>query len=330
MNKYLNKILIIDGSYFMHRAMKTPGMQELTTTTGIKSGGIFGFFRMLQAELSKYLGYFPIVCFDAGLAKRRTEMFPDYKANRKRLSADGLLAVGVKSEQDEYLIEFRRQRDDTIRLLKALGIPSLLIPGWEGDDLQYLLSKVCNEGVLLSDDKDMIQLVSPTITIRRSMRDETISWDETNTYYHHPRFTIRKAIIGDPSDNIPHVCQGVGEKTADKIALILENELFENYTKILEQYIIDNPKDRLNKKIEGLLQNWNQFIINYNLTDLSQVEAPAGFESMIKNIVLGISAAHNLVEAYKILGKYEMNTIFPDQILSKIKAASNNIIVEDS
>lgn len=88
MRKYLNKVLIIDGSYTLHRALHTPALQELVTTTGIKSGGVFGFLRMLQSEVKKFLGYFPIICWDKGLAKRRTELYPDYKANRKRMSAD--------------------------------------------------------------------------------------------------------------------------------------------------------------------------------------------------------------------------------------------------
>ena len=327
MQKYLNKILIVDGSYFLHRAMKTPSMQELETTTGIKSGGIFGFFRMIQSEIKKYGNYFPIVCFDAGLAKRRTDLFPEYKTNRARLSADALMATGQLSEADEYLIEFRKQRDDTIRLLKALGIPSLLLPGWEGDDLMYLLSKVCAEGIVLSDDKDMIQLVSPTITIRRPMRDETITWADSDISYRHPHFTVKKAIIGDPSDNIPKCGKGLGDKTAEKIAALVDNTEFDTYKTVLENYVTENNKEALSKKVSVLLENWEQFIINYNLTDLSQVQPPVGFESMIKNIIFGISGAINLIEAYKILGKYEMNTIYPDQMIAKVKQTIDNVIM---
>ena len=65
------------------------------TSTGIKSGGVYGALRMLQAEMKKFSGYFPIVCFDRGLSKRRLELYPDYKCNISRQEADALIAAGL-------------------------------------------------------------------------------------------------------------------------------------------------------------------------------------------------------------------------------------------
>ena len=321
MEKYLNKVMIIDGSYVLHRSLKSPGLQELQTSTGKKSGGVFGSLRTLQAEIKKFPGYFPIFCFDKGLSKRRTEVYPDYKANRKRQQADTLIAAGVAGEQDDYLYEYRRQRADLIAILKSLGIPSLLIPGWEGDDLQYLLSTVCEEGVVVSDDKDMIQLVAPNIKVRRSMVDQLIEWDENETYYHHPRFTIRKSIVGDGSDNIPKCAPGVGDKGADQIAQLIENVPFDQYKSTLEEYCESNSKG-LATKVRKLLDNWDQFLINYQLIDLRLVEAPPGFESMIRDLIAGVVGHSNIMTAYKLIGQYEMNTIFPDQIISLIAPSS--------
>ena len=114
MKKYLNKVMIVDGSYMLHRALHTPALQELRTSTGMKSGGVFGTLRILQAEIKKFPGYFPIFCFDKGLAERRTQLYPDYKANRERKVADQLLATGVDLEEDDYLEEYHRQRADLI------------------------------------------------------------------------------------------------------------------------------------------------------------------------------------------------------------------------
>lgn len=325
MEKYLNKIMIIDGSYVLHRSLKTPGLQELETESGMKTGGVFGALRILQSEIRKFPGYFPIFCFDKGLSKRRTELYPDYKANRKRQAADSLIAAGVEGEQDNYLEEYRRQRADLIEILKSLGIPSLLITGWEGDDLQYLLTKVCEEGVLVSDDKDMIQLVSPTIKIRRSMVDQLIEWETCDSYYHHPRFTIRKSIVGDPSDNIPKCAPGVGDKGADQIAQLIENESFEEYKETLERYCEESPKG-LGKKVSKLLDNWDQFLVNYQLIDLHQVEAPAGFETMIKDLITPVIGHSNIMQAYQLIGRYEMRTIYPDQIIGAIAPSSVQVL----
>lgn len=326
MDKYLNKVLIIDGSYMMHRAGHTPAMQELCTSTGIKSGMIFGFLRILQSEIKKFSGYFPIVCWDKGLSHRRTTLYPLYKANRQRLTADSLVAAGVVSdEKSEYLEEYHKQRDDLVQLLKYLGIPSLIISGWEGDDLQYLVSRVVKDGIVLSDDKDMIQLVSPEIKVRRTMNDETISWEESDTYYRHPHFTIVKSICGDSSDNIPKVAPGLGWKGADQIASIIDKcESFDEYKETLESYVV-NTSGPLVTKIKKLLDNWDQFIINYNLIDLRLVEPPEGFEMLIKDLITGVVGHPNILKAYSLIGKYEMTTIYPDQIVFLISASSSQV-----
>jgi 5'-3' exonuclease len=315
-DKYLNKVMIIDGSYILHRSLNTPGFKELSTTSGMKSGGVYGALRILQSEMRKFPSYFPIFCFDQGLAKRRTDLYPDYKANRKRKQADDLIGAGASSEEDDYLKEYHRQRADLIEILKSLGIPSLIFPGWEGDDLQYLLSIVSQDCVVVSDDKDMIQLVSPSVKVRRSMRDQVLEWDTCEDYYKHPRFTIRKSIVGDGSDNIIQCATGVGDKTADKIAQIIEKEEFENYKTTLEKYCEDNEKG-LVPKIKVLLNNWDQFIINYNLINLRLVEVPPEFETLIKDKI-SLSVHANVMEAYKLIGRYEINTIYPDQIIARL------------
>lgn len=330
MEKYLNKILIIDGSYALHRCLHQPNLAELETTTGIKSGGVFGVMKMLQSEIKRFPGYMPIFCWDKGLSPRRTTLYPDYKANRKRLEADAMLATGIKDEKDIYLEEYHRQRDDLIVILKCLGIPSILENGWEGDDIQYILSRVCEEGVIVTDDKDLIQLVAPNIKIRRAMRDEIISWEESDIHYRHPHFTIAKSIIGDESDNILQVAQGVGDKSADQIAYIIDmyGDDVAKYKEGLINFINDpeNGKKPISKKVKAVLDNWDKFIINYNLINLRLVEPPIGFENLIQENIKITLKQTNLFTAYSLIGKYEMNTIFPDQIIAAISIASSTVL----
>lgn len=329
MKKYMNKVLAVDGSYALHRALNTPALQELRTTTGMKTGGVFGTLKILQSEIKKFPGYFPIFCFDKGLSKRRTDLYPDYKANRRRQSADCLVVAGVEGEKDEYLEEYHRQRADLIQILKSLGIPSLLIPGWEGDDLLKLVTDAAEDSVILTDDKDLIQMVAPCIKIRRAIQNETISWDESDSYYRHPHYTIVKSICGDGSDNIPQVASGLGWKGADKIASLIDSlESFSEYKPALEKYVEDNPKGSLTSKIKKLLDNWDQFVINYNLTDLRLVTPPEGFEMMIRDLIIGVVGHSNLLKAYSLIGQYEMSTIYPDQIIFLLSAASSQLLKE--
>ena len=332
MEKYLGKTLILDGSYFCHRALHTPALQELRTSTGLASGGVFGFFRMFQSEIKRFPGYFPIVCWDKGLSKRRTELYEDYKANRQRQEADALVAAGLAEpdiEGKNYIEEYHRQRNDIIQILKTFGVPSLLIPGWEGDDLMYLISKVTDDAVLISDDKDMIQLVSPTLKIRRAMRDELITWEDSDPCYRHPHYTIAKAICGDVSDNIPQVAKGVGSVAAEKLADIMDkgNNLDE-FKDYLHDFV-ENDTCSLVNKANKVLKNWNQFSINYQLTDLRLVEAPPGFENLLKTLITGVIGNSNLMMAYTMLGKYEMTTIFPDQINAMLALSVGQVLKKE-
>ena len=111
MEVYLNKVLIVDGSYALHRALHVPGLQDLCTSTGVKSGGVYGFFKILQSEIKKLPGYFPIVCWDKGLSQRRIDIYQDYKNHLNRLETNRLIEAGL-APADEYLEEYHRQRAD--------------------------------------------------------------------------------------------------------------------------------------------------------------------------------------------------------------------------
>lgn len=328
MEKFLNKILIVDGSYLLHRSLSTPSLQELETSKGFKTGGVFGSLRILQFELKNFPDYFPIFCFDKGLSKRRTDLYSDYKNNQKRIKADNLIGLGKTVEEDEFLKEYRRQRKDLIPILKSLGIPSLIFSGWEGDDLQYFLSLVCNEAVILSDDKDLIQLVAPNIKIRRSMRDELIEWETSDPYYHYPRYIIRKAIVGDKSDNIPNCVKGIGEKTADLISQLVADKSYEQIKPLLEWYCSGKQKG-ITKKIQSLLENWDTFERNYKLIDLHQVEFPPTFESLVYDIIEQSIGQFDVFKAYQLIGAYEMTSIFPDQIINQLKISSENVLLKE-
>lgn len=284
----LSKILEVDGSYLIHRALHVSSIYNLTNSKGEGTGGIFQFLRSLNSEMRNYPGYFPIVCWDNGLADRRVSLYPNYKCHEDRLleSAE-LKRLGAEPEIDEYLVQYRAQREKVMEILGYLGIPSLVFKHWEGDDLLYILSRMFEDTIVLTDDRDLIQLLSPNTRIARPMAGELLEYYSYQKDHNDPdmkKFVIIKCICGDGSDNIPSCAKGVGEGTAYKIAdIILENP--DNWKSIIETS--DNRRIRL----FGTEDSYNQFEINKQLIDLGYVEIT---DEIVRDISNTINASMKL------------------------------------
>ena len=228
------KLLLIDGNYLAHRVGHVPALAELKTSTGIRTGIVYGFLNSIANITEKFPGYSPYVCFDGGLCEQRLMIFPEYKANRYETRPREELTLEEQisyDEKQEYLEFFREQAALLTEVLDLLGIPSLKVKGWEGDDLLALLSQ--REGsktVIVTDDKDMIQLVSETCRVYRPMASQKESkpviidmdWFGENGYTGPQDYMIQKSIKGDPSDNIPDSAPGVGWKKIQGFMAIQE------------------------------------------------------------------------------------------------------------
>ena len=271
------------GSHALHRALSVDNNWNMITTNGIKTGGIFGVLRTLLKEITTY-NYYPIVVFDHGLSTRRLELYPNYKHTEDKKEKQLLLENKENKTpeellEEEFKYEYNTQRDMLKQLLPFFNIPVISYENWEGDDLIYLLTKISLDSIVVSDDKDLIQLIrdndSGRCRIRRAMRDEF--WDintlkeqnlDTHTYIAH------KALLGDPSDNIPSACFQVGEKTVSGLY-----DLYKGCSTLLNGFPTDDEslteackKLGITKRKAYLNFNENQFLINLMLTDLSLVD----------------------------------------------------------
>jgi len=197
-------VYLVDGSSYVYRAFFAI-RQQLTTSRGLPTKAVFGFKNMLQKlirdEQPQYLG----VAFDERGPTFRHELDATYKAHRPSMPDE--LAVQIP-----YIH----------RLVEALDIPKLSLPGYEADDILGTLARRFEaEGydvVLVSGDKDLCQLVSAHTTILDTMKDQRVGVAEVRE-----RFGVGPAgvidvlgLMGDSSDNIPGV-PGVGEKTAKEL-----------------------------------------------------------------------------------------------------------------
>lgn len=324
--KIFGNLLIVDASYLLHRVLHNNAVFELRGPDGQRSGGVFSFIRTLNKEIRNNPGYFPVLCFDGGLSPRRVSVDPFYKNAPDRNNTPEVM---TQEELDsDYLTQFRKQRSMTMELLSYAGIPSLrfnsVLP--EGDDIMYILSKSCNKGLVLTDDRDMLQLVTDTVTVRRPMADEYItnnSLIESNGYDEVYDFVMNKAIIGDGSDNIPGCCKGIGGGTSGQLIKLM---------KLVDEYSDINPEneDMLRKlcadngiKFRKAMINFNsdRYDKNIQLVDLNLVDTDVT-QNIIDSIYSEVSNCRSNTDFFKLSAKLSMlgiKEIYPDQLISMVK-----------
>lgn len=200
--------MLIDGHSMAFRAFYALPTEKFTTSTGQATNAIYGFLSMLATLLHDEQPTHVAVAFDVGRTTFRTEMFPDYKAQR-----------------DETPPEFISQIPILKNLLTALGITTIEKPNYEADDIIATLATTAQplgfETLIVTGDRDSLQLVNNTTTILYPMKGVSVIHRFTPqavqdkyglTPEQYPDFA---ALRGDPSDNLPSIPK-VGEKTATK------------------------------------------------------------------------------------------------------------------
>lgn len=197
------EIYLIDGSYYLHRAFHA--QMGLATSTGIPTNATFLFARMLLKLLKERRPEGVVMVFDAKGKTFRSDLYPAYKAHRPPL--DDALRVQIP-----YIH----------RLVEAMGIPLVSIPGVEGDDVLGTLARSAvahgDTAILVTRDKDLMQLVGDGIQMWDSMKEEVIDVAAVKKRFgvDPARVPDCLALIGDPSDNIPGV-PGIGATGAAKL-----------------------------------------------------------------------------------------------------------------
>ena len=206
-NFVAKKILLLDGNSLAYRAFFA--LPLLTNENGIHTNAVYGFTMMLQKILEEEKPTHMIVAFDAGKTTFRHKTFSEYKGGRQKTPPE-------LSEQFPYLR----------KLIDAYRIKRYELENYEADDIIGTLSleaeREGDEVVVISGDKDLTQLASPSTTVyitRKGITDiEKYTVEHIKEKYGLTPLQIidMKGLMGDASDNIPGV-PGVGEKTALKL-----------------------------------------------------------------------------------------------------------------
>jgi len=332
MEKQFKKVLAIDGSYLLHRQLHINEIFELKNNNGDRTGGVFGFLRSLNNELKTCGDYFPIVCLDNGLSPRRTKADPCYKHNDIRTD-NSKKVLTVEEHKDDYIEQYRIQRNMIYELLSYFGIPCLKFRDWEGDDLLYILSKISEESMILTDDRDMLQLLTPDCVVRRPMAKELINYNdfiESNNYDHIDDFIIAKAVLGDGSDNIPGSCKGVGKANINSLIKLLKSTIMmsESYPKEMDE--MKELCTDLDIKYRKAFLNFDidRFRINMELVDLNRVEVT---ESILDSIVSTINNCKSNIDYFKAvsyLSNLEIKEFSVDNLIALVSNKYSSLMVD--
>jgi DNA polymerase-1 len=203
-------LVLFDGNALIHRAFHA--LPPLTLSkTGEMVSAVYGFALMLLKVINELKPTHYAIAFDKAAPTFRHQMFDQYKAQRPKTP-------------DELIAQLGRVR----QLVEAFHIPIFELEGYEADDLLGTLSQQASkqdiETIIVTGDADTMQLVSPRVKVLypkpRGSFSDTMLYDEaavSQKYGVTPKqIADFKALVGDPSDNIPGV-RGVGEKTAVKL-----------------------------------------------------------------------------------------------------------------
>jgi DNA polymerase-1 len=260
----LKRLLLIDGHSMAYRAFFALPAENFTTAQGQHTNAIYGFATMLISLLKDEKPTHVAVAFDVSRKTFRTDIFPDYKANRAKTPD-----------------EFRSQMPYLNELVKGFGITQFALEGFEADDIIATITKQAEregaEVLICTGDRDSFQLVTEKTTVLYPKRGVSEMARMTpmavqEKYGMSPdQYPDFAALRGDPSDNLPSI-PGVGEKTAAKWVVEYGSlqELIANVDKVggkVGQSLRDNINDVIRNR--ELTQLIHDAPIQYKVDDLS-------------------------------------------------------------
>ncbi|MDE0973677.1 MAG: DNA polymerase I [Candidatus Nanopelagicales bacterium] len=245
-----SRLLLIDGHSMAYRAFYALPAENFNTTSGQPTNAVYGFTAMLINLLKEYDPTHIGVAFDVSRRSFRTELFPDYKANRSK-SPD----------------EFKGQVELIKEVLDALAIRRVEKEGYEADDLLATLATGATVAgfatEIVTGDRDSFALVSPHVTVlypKKGVSDLAVMTEDAIEVKYklspsqYPDFA---ALRGDPSDNLPGI-PGVGEKTAQK--------WITEYGSL--SALVDRADTVTGKVGVSLRENLAQVLVNRRITEL--------------------------------------------------------------
>lgn len=240
-------VCVVDAYGLIYQVFHAPGM-EMTNAHGEPTGAAFGFVRDILSIMTKLPIDYLFCAYDMHAKTFRSELYPEYKANRSATPDDLLLQLGFTRE-----------------FLKGVGVPALGVVGFEADDImatvQRRVMELGGKTILVTADKDARQLISPSTTLyhlrkelyygaEQLLEDWGITPDQVVDF---------QSLVGDSADNVPGVPL-IGPKVAGE--LLAKHGTLEG--------VFEIAKTMKGKRFENIRNNQEQALLSRDLVRLRQ------------------------------------------------------------
>ena len=307
----MDKIVLVDGNNLLFRSYYATAYSGnfMNNSKGFPTNGLYGLVNMLNKIIKEENPKYMLVAFDKGKTFRHEE-YKEYKEGRIKMPDDLAKQFVVAKE-----------------LLPKMGIKSLEVENYEADDIigtySKMISDTNNKGLIVSIDKDLLQLINKNNAVKLLKSHDYIMMDENefmNTYGLTPDKMIDlKGLMGDPSDNIPGV-KGIGEKTALKLLQKYGSieGLYENIDELsgsTKDKLVEGKNSAfMSKKIATI---YKEVPVPYKLEDLEYTGPTPELKDM-----------YNELEFYSFLKEVKVNKPVDSNVSVKIVSDINEVKVK--
>ena len=309
----MDKVILVDGNNLLFRSYYATAYTGniMRNSKGFPTNGLYGFVNMINKIINEEKPKYMLVAFDIGKTFRH-EKYDDYKGGRAETP-------------DELKMQFPVAKE----ILMAMGIKYYEINGYEADDIIGTFANMVDnsdkyEGLIVSSDKDLLQLISDKVSVKLLKSKDYIMMDHdafVNTYGIEPiRMIDLKGLMGDSSDNIPGV-KGIGEKTALK--------LLQQYDTIDNLYgHIDEVRGAVGNKLRDGIDN--AFMSKDIATIFREVPVDISFDDIkySSNISDKLIDLYNELEFYSFIKKVHVVND-SDELKVRIIKDINNLEIND-
>ncbi len=331
----MEKVVLVDGNNLLFRSyyatLYTGNIMR--NRDGFPTNGLYGFVNMINKIVAEENPKYMMVAFDIGKTFRH-EKYKDYKGGRRETPEDLKVQFPIAK-----------------KILTAMGIKYLECEGYEADDIIGTISSWCDkdpeyEALIVSSDKDLLQLISDETVVKLLKPKDYIMMDKATFIQNYGFEPIKmidlKALMGDASDNIPGV-KGIGEKTAIKLLTQYGSldGIYENIDNIKgsthEKLVTGNEDAYYSKELVTIYREvplnitWDDLLYgNENTNELIQLYNELNFYSLLKKASSNKKNVNTNIDNFKIIKDISLinidrdTAIYVDTTLGNYHDASIN------
>ena len=331
----MEKVVLVDGNNLLFRSYYATAYTGniMRNRDGFPTNGLYGFVNMINKIVAEENPKYMMVAFDIGKTFRH-EKYKDYKGGRRETPEDLKVQFPIAK-----------------KILTAMGIKYPECEGYEADDIIGTISSWCDkdpeyEALIVSSDKDLLQLISDETVVKLLKPKDYIMMDKATfiqTYGFEPiKMIDLKALMGDASDNIPGV-KGIGEKTAIKLLTQYGSldGIYENIDNIKgsthEKLVTGNEDAYYSKELVTIYREvplnitWDDLLYgNENTNELIQLYNELNFYSLLKKASSNKKNVNTNIDNFKIIQDISLinidrdTAIYVDTTLGNYHDASIN------